>query len=113
EAAVARQRPGARQDQVSQTGEAGEGPRPGAEGDAEARDLGQPPGQEGGPGVGAELEAVGDPGRDGHDVLEGAAQLRAHDVRPRVEPEGRGGEEGLQLAGEPGVWRGENGRGRT
>ena len=58
-----------------------------AEGDAQAGQLGQAPGDDRAPGVVAEAHAVGDAGGDGDDVLEGAAQLAADDVGVGVDPE--------------------------
>ena len=71
-----------------------------AEGDAEPTQLGQPPGDQHGPGVLAEPQPVADARGDGDDVLGGPGDLAAHDVGPGVDPEGRAVQVPLDLAGQ-------------
>ena len=85
--AVAAQRAGAREHEVAQPGEAGERRRLRAERDAEPRHLGEAARDERRARVEAEPDALDDAGRDGHDVLERAAQLHADDVVVRVDAE--------------------------
>ena len=49
--------------------------------------FGEPPGDERGPGVAPQIEAVQHTSRDGYDVLQRAAQLNPQGIRTRVHPE--------------------------
>ena len=80
-------RAGARGHQVTDPGQAAEGEHLPAQGHAEASQLGQAPGDEHGPGVVPEAQAVADAGGDGHDVLGGAGDLAPDDVGAPVDPE--------------------------
>mmetsp|Transcript_12858 Transcript_12858/g.22304 ORF Transcript_12858/g.22304 Transcript_12858/m.22304 type:complete len:206 (+) Transcript_12858:328-945(+) len=60
---------------------------------------------QGGPRVGAEAEAVGGAAGDGQDVLQRAAELRADDVRGRVDAEVPRGQGHLDLLGHLRVMR--------
>ena len=90
DAVVARVDGEAGDDQVADAGEAGEGLRPAAEGDAEAGHFRQRAGDQGGDGVVAEAEACGDAGGDGEDVLDRAAELDPGEVVAGVGAEIRG-----------------------
>jgi hypothetical protein len=100
--AVAAERAGAGEDEVADTGEAGEGFALAAAGDGEAGDFGDAAGDEGGGGVVAEADAGSDAGGDGDDVLEGSAELDADDVGGGVEAEGFGRELLLNAGGDIG-----------
>src|SRR6266480_1390094 len=113
ELAVAREASRARQDEIAEPREPGERRRAGAEGDREARHLGEAARDEGGARVLAEREPVGQAGRDRHHVLERAARLDTDDVLARVEPELARTELALEDAGERLVARGDDGRGRV
>ena len=89
---VAAERAGAGEHQIAHAGEAGEGFAARAAGHGEARDLGNAAGDEGGGGVLTEAHAGSDPGGDGDDVFERAAELDADDIGGRVEAEGFRGE---------------------
>ena len=84
---VAAERTGAGEHQIAHAGEAGEGFAARAAGHGEARDLGNAAGDEGGGGVVTEAHAGGDPGGDGDDVFERAAELDPDDIGGRVEAE--------------------------
>jgi len=100
ELSVAREAAGAGQHQIAEPGQACERPGGGPEGDREPRHLGEPACDERGPRVLAEAEPVGDPGRDGHDVLQRPARLDADDVPVRVEPELARAETALEQGGQ-------------
>src|SRR3989449_6614109 len=110
---VARQAPRAGQHEVAESGQAGERPGGGPEGHREARHLGEPACDERRARVLAEPEPVGDPGRDGHDVLQRAARLDADDVPVRVEPELARAQTALEQGGQGVVTRRDHRRGRT
>ena len=84
---VAGQLRAARRDDVADAREAGERERVRARGDPDAGHLGEAAGHEPGLAVVAEPEAIRRSRSDRDDVLEGAAQLDAEDVRVRVQPE--------------------------
>ena len=90
EAEVARVRALAGEHQVAEAGEAHQRPRLRPQRRAEPRHLGEPAGHEGGLRVVAELEAAGDAGGDGDDVLGRPAELDAHRIGRDVGAEMRG-----------------------
>src|SRR5205814_4551918 len=87
--AVAGERAGAGEDEVADTGEAGEGLAAASAGHGKTRHLSYASGDEGGGGVVAEVEAVGDPGGKRDDVLHGAAEFDAGHVVVGVDAQGR------------------------
>ena len=96
---VAAARAGAGGHQVPHPGQTGEGHPVPAQPDAEPAHLRQAPGDEGGPGVVAEAQAVGDPGRHRQHVLQCPGQLAAPHVHAGVHPEGRGHQRPLHPGG--------------
>src|SRR2546422_147246 len=113
ELAVAREASGTREHEIPETGQPRHGPGDGAERHRQARHLGQTARDERGARVLAEAEAVGDAGRDGHHVLQGAAHLDADHVTVRVEPELPRAEPPLERGGQRVVPRRDHRRGRT
>ena len=93
-------------------GQPGERQRVGSGRDPEPHHLGQAAGHQPGLAVVAEAEAVGGARRDGHDVLERAAQLDAEDVAVHVEPELAATEPVGDAGRELGVVGGHDRRGR-
>ena len=89
DAPVARQLAGAGQDQVAGAGEPGEGLGTAAQLHPQARDFGQAARDQGRARVGAQTQAVGDAGGDGHDVLYRAADLHAGDIAAEVDAQAR------------------------
>ena len=89
DAAVARERAGAGQDEIAHAGQAGERLEPSAEGDGELRHLVETARDQRRGRVRAEAEAFEDAGGDGDDVLQRAGQLDAGDVVRVVEAERR------------------------
>ena len=57
-----------------------------AQGAGQALNFGQAAGDQCGAGVGTQLQAVGDPAGNGHDVLERAAHFHTGDVFAGVDP---------------------------
>ena len=112
DAAVAGQRTGARQHEVSHAGEAAKGLLAPAEAHAEPGDLVQPAGHQRRQGVVAESEAGGDAGGQSNHVLQRAGELHADDVVAGVEAEVGRGEPALDLGNPAGVGSGEHGSGR-
>ena len=100
ERAIARQRPGAGQHQVAESGQPRQRRRLAAQRDRQPRDLGQAARDQRGARVLAQPEAVGEPGRHGDHVLERPADLDADDVAVGVEPELARAETPLQLGGQ-------------
>ena len=93
--AIAGERAGAREHQVAEAGQPGQGLRAPPEGSGQAADLGEPSGDEGGHGVVTIAQAVHDASGDGDHVLESARQLDPDDVFARVHAERAGGEHPL------------------
>ena len=79
---------------------------------AEAGHLGQAPGQQGGLGIIAETQAVANPGRHPHDILQGPGELDADGVGVAVDPEAVGGQAVSDPVVEPLVRPGDDHRGR-
>ena len=86
--AIATQRARAREHEIADAGESGERRRARAKRDAEPRHLVQSARDERRARVVAQPNAFDDSGRDGHDVLERAAELDADHVVVRVDAEG-------------------------
>ena len=85
---VARERAGAGENEVADTGEAGEGFATATAGNGEAGDFCDATGDEGGGGVVPEADTGGDTGGDGDYVFESSAEFDADDVSRGVETEG-------------------------
>ena len=96
ELSIAGQASRAGEHEIAEPGQPGHGPRDRAQSDRQTRHLGEPARHERGARVLAEPEAVGDSGRDGHDVLQRAADLDADHVAVGVEPELAGAEPPLE-----------------
>src|SRR6266851_10127641 len=109
--AVARERASAGEDEVADAGEAGKGLASASAGDGETSHLGYAAGDEGGGGVVAEVEAMGDAGGESDDVLQGAAEFYAGDVVVRVDAKGGRGEVALDGLGDRRELRGDDDRG--
>src|SRR3989475_27789 len=101
ELAVARETPGAREDEVAQARESREGRGRSAERDGEPCHLGEPARDERGAGVLAEAEPVDEARRDRHHVLQRPARLDADDVTVRVESKLARAERALEGRGQP------------
>ena len=78
---IAAQAAGAGGNNVPQPGQSGEGDRVGAQGDAERGDLRQAAGNERRLGIVAIVKTVRNARAKGNDVLQGAAQFHADDIR--------------------------------
>ncbi len=107
---VARQRRGARRDEIAHAGQARERVGVRTQGQAQARDLGQTARDDRGGRVVAEAQAVGDAHAHRDHVLVGAAQFHAQHIRVGVRTEVRrcrGRRDGF---GGTGVGRGDDGR---
>ena len=111
ESAVAAVDAEAGDDEVAESAQSVEGLLLSAESGAEADHFGERAGDEGGFGVVAEPESVGDTGGDGVDVFQGAAEFHAGDVVARVGAEGGGVEKLLQVNGEVVAIGGQHGGG--
>src|SRR5882757_5806373 len=85
--AVAREGAGAGEDEVADAGEAGKGLAAASAGYGETSHLGDAARDEGGGGVVAEVEAVGDAGGESDDVLQGTTEFHAGDVVVGVDAE--------------------------
>ena len=83
--AVARKLSGAGQDQIAGTGESGERFGTASELHPQARDFGQSARDQGGAGVGAQAQAVGDSGGDSHDVLYRTPDLHPGDIGAEID----------------------------
>ena len=82
-------------EQLADAGEAGKGLAAASAGYSETGHFGDAARDEGGGGVVAEVEAVGDAGGEGDDVLHGAAEFYAGDVVVGVDAKGGRGEVAL------------------
>ena len=85
---------GGGQNEIAHSRQPGERRRLGAQGNAEARDLGQAARDQRGARVVAQAQALEEARGERDDVLERAGQLHAHHVGERVDAE-HGGREGL------------------
>src|SRR5262249_46784679 len=112
DAAVAREVAGARQYEISETREAVEGARIGAELDGEPADLREAAGDERGARVVPEAETIAHAGRERDDVLDCPPDLDADHVSRGVHAERRPVEEMLELLGDAEVARRGGHRGR-
>ena len=95
--AVAALRAGTGGHHVADPGQSAEGQHPATQCDAEAAQLGQPPGDQHRSRVLPEPQPVADAGGDRHHVLRRPRNLTAHDVGAHVDPKGAGVEEILHL----------------
>ena len=87
EAAVAGLVIGTGQHQVSHAGQTHKGVAPPPQCLSQAHNLGQPPGHQRSPGVGAVAQAIGNAGGDCHDIFHRAADLHADNVIMGISPE--------------------------